>query len=70
MVQREKTFYETMPELLKPFTAQYRGSIEVPLTEDVGGYLTLTVYPPDGCLSLDSKYSRKHKYVLWPQSSE
>ena len=62
LLPKEKIFYETMPDLLKPFSAQYRGSIEVTfLTEDVGGYLTLKAYPPDGYVSSEGSQSMKHR---------
>lgn len=61
LLVREKAFYENLPDLLKPFTAQYRGTIQVTCNEDAGGYLTLTTYPPVG-LALEGTPTAKHRY--------
>lgn len=66
LLTREKAFYENLPEILKPFTAQYRGSIQVTCTEDIGGYLTLTTYPPDGYIAYsESAQPMKHRLLYY-----
>lgn len=61
LLAKEKIFYQTLPDLLKPFAAQYRGTIQVTCTEDIVGYLTLTAYPPDGYISSEISQPTKHR---------
>lgn len=49
LVPQELNFYGTLPDILKSFTPEYRGVIEVNFIEDQDGYLTLTAYPPESC---------------------
>ena len=42
---RELTFYETLPQELKPFVPEFRGLIEVEFSENCDGYLTITAKP-------------------------
>ncbi|XP_064486295.1 inositol hexakisphosphate kinase 1-like [Ornithodoros turicata] len=59
LIPQELTFYETLPDILKPFTSQYKGVVEVALSEDADGYLTLTAHSSyehlkNGCASSHS----------------
>lgn len=64
LLMREKRFYENFPELLKPFSALYRGSIQVTCTEDIGGYLKLTTYPPADYIVVEGSQTMKHR-IRW-----
>lgn len=61
LLVREKAFYENLPEILTQFTAQYRGTIQVTCTEDAGGYLTLTTFPPAGYVASEGTMPVKHR---------
>jgi len=61
LLPREKSFYENLPDELKAFTAQYRGSIQVTCTEDGAGYLTLTTLPPVGYVASEGSPPLKHR---------
>lgn len=62
LLVREKAFYENLPQSLVSFTAQYRGTIQVTCTEDAGGYLTLTTYPPAGYVASEGTMAVKHRF--------
>ncbi|KAK4022424.1 inositol hexakisphosphate kinase 3 [Daphnia magna] len=64
LLVREKAFYENLPEILVPFTAQYRGTIQVTCNEDAGGYLTLTTFPPAGYIAYEGTMPVKHR-IKW-----
>lgn len=64
LLVREKAFYENLPEILVPFTAQYRGTIQVTCNEDAGGYLTLTTFPPAGYIAYEGTMPVKHRYKI------
>ncbi|KAL1433717.1 hypothetical protein MTO96_012251 [Rhipicephalus appendiculatus] len=56
LILQELKFYEDLPDVLKPFTSEYKGVVEVALLEDPDGYLTLTAHPSydllkNGCAS-------------------
>lgn len=56
LILQELKFYENLPDVLKPFTSEYKGVVEVALLEDPDGYLTLTAHPSydllkNGCAS-------------------
>lgn len=56
LILQELKFYENLPDILKPFTSEYKGVVEVALLEDPDGYLTLTAHPSydpfkNGCAS-------------------
>lgn len=46
LIPREHHFYKTMPSVMKEFTPQYRGVVEVTIHEDSDGYMTLVARPP------------------------
>lgn len=52
--EREHSFYSNMPDCLKPFTPQFKGSMRVKIVEDNDGYITLTGYPPNSFCNLHS----------------
>lgn len=64
LLVREKAFYENLPEILVPFTAQYHGTIQVTCNEDAGGYLTLTTFPPAGYIAYEGTMPVKHRYKI------
>ena len=43
-----------MPDCLKPFTPQFKGSMRVKIVEDNDGYITLTGYPPNSFCNVHS----------------
>ena len=52
--EREHSFYRNMPDCLKPFTPQFKGSMRVKIVEDTDGYITLTGYPPNSFCNVHS----------------
>lgn len=44
--QREHSFYCSLPDSLLGFTPAFKGSMEVLISEDKDGYITLTGFPP------------------------
>jgi len=44
--EREHSFYSTLPAALRAFTPAYRGDMQVDITEDLEGYITLRGSPP------------------------
>lgn len=59
LIPQELSFYEALPDVLKPFTSQYKGVVEVVLSEDSDGYLMLTAHSSyehlkNGCTSSHS----------------
>src|ERR1700755_1871888 len=61
---RELTFYETLPEELKPFVPEFRGLIEVEFNENSEGYLTITAKPVPNSYISDSNFQQKTKYRI------
>lgn len=64
LLPRERYFYENLPDELKPFTAQYHGTVQVTCSEDVAcrGYLTLTTHPPEGYVTSEDVQPVKHRF--------
>jgi len=52
--EREHNFYSSMPDCLQAFTPQFKGSMQVYITEDQDGYITLRGFPPNS-------YCNKHR---------
>jgi len=52
--EREHNFYSSMPGCLQAFTPQFKGSMQVYITEDQDGYITLRGFPPNS-------YCNKHR---------
>ncbi|CAN8001521.1 unnamed protein product [Ixodes hexagonus] len=81
LILQELRFYENLPDVLKPFTSEYKGNlipqsgvVEVALSEDPDGYLTLTAHSSyehlkNGCASSHSikstdSLTRARKYRM------
>ncbi|XP_029832760.2 inositol hexakisphosphate kinase 1 [Ixodes scapularis] len=74
LILQELRFYENLPDVLKPFTSEYKGVVEVALSEDPDGYLTLTAHSSyehlkNGCASSHSikstdSLTRARKYRM------
>lgn len=74
LILQELRFYENLPDPLKPFTSEYKGVVEVALSEDPDGYLTLTAHSSyehlkNGCASSHSikstdSLTRARKYRM------
>eukprot|EP00090_Calanus_glacialis_P009121 TRINITY_DN17480_c0_g1_i1.p1 TRINITY_DN17480_c0_g1~~TRINITY_DN17480_c0_g1_i1.p1 ORF type:complete len:440 (+),score=150.05 TRINITY_DN17480_c0_g1_i1:38-1357(+) len=52
--EREHSFYSSMPDCLQAYTPQFKGSMQVHITEDQDGYITLRGFPPNS-------YQNKHR---------
>ena len=60
--EREHNFYCSMPHCLLEYTPQFKGSMQVHITEDKDGYITLRGCPPHSFpTSRDAKSSLKPK---------
>lgn len=60
---QELTFYQTLPQQLKPFVPEFRGLIEVDFNESSDGYLTITAKPPNSYKS-ENQFQQKTKYRI------
>ncbi|CAG0886513.1 unnamed protein product [Darwinula stevensoni] len=45
LIERELRFYESLPDVMRPFTAECKGVTEVDCREDEKGYIALTAVP-------------------------
>lgn len=61
---RELTFYETLPQELKPFVPEFRGLIEVEFSETSEGYLAISAKPVSNYYKSDTKSQQKTKYRI------
>ena len=50
--EQEHTFYCHLPDSLRPYTPQFKGSMQVDIVEDQRGYITLTGLPPNSFRNL------------------
>ena len=50
-------FYQTMPEVLKPFAPSFEGTMKVETAEDEEGYIMLRGQPPPN-------YHREYSYMI------
>eukprot|EP00088_Acartia_fossae_P055532 TRINITY_DN6443_c0_g2_i2.p1 TRINITY_DN6443_c0_g2~~TRINITY_DN6443_c0_g2_i2.p1 ORF type:complete len:449 (+),score=91.23 TRINITY_DN6443_c0_g2_i2:94-1440(+) len=59
--QREFNFYSSLPNTLIPFTPHFKGTMNVEVTEDQDGYITLKGLPPESYRKLYRKHSADTK---------
>jgi len=59
--QREYNFYSSLPNTLIPFTPHFKGTMNVEVTEDSDGYITLKGLPPESYRKLYRKISGETK---------